>query len=302
MSGQREVFGAGGYRPRSSGQGPVGQSFGRRPMRRAPARRGYGKIRLLIAAGMIGFALISYFSKKEFNEVTGETQYIALTPEQEIALGLQALPQMVQQHGGHDPDQSLQDFVDAVGFGLVQSSIARDTNWQFEFHLLDDDETVNAFALPGGQVFITDALYNRLETKGQLAGVLGHEIGHVLARHSAQRMAKANLTRGVIGSVVIAAGGGSEAQIAQMIGQMVNMKYGRNDELQSDKLGVFIMSDAGYDPNALKGVMRILAEASGGASQPEFMSTHPSPDNRIQQIDAAIAERWPNGVPSGLEP
>ena len=301
MSRRREVFGGGGYQPRRSGRRTVPQTFGRRPMRRRPARRGYGKIRLLIAAGMIGFALISFFSKKEFNEVTGETQYISLTPEQEIALGLQAMPQMVQQHGGHNPDESLQDFIDAVGFQLVQSSVARDTGWQFEFHLLDDDQTVNAFALPGGQVFITDALYNRLETKGQLAGVLGHEIGHVLARHSAQRMAKANLTRGVIGSVVIAAGGGSEAQVAQMIGQMINMKYGRNDELQSDALGVEIMSDAGYDPNSLKGVMRILAEASGGARQPEFMSTHPSPDNRIEQIDAAIQKRWPNGVPRGLE-
>ena len=135
-----------------------------------------------------------------------------------------------------------------------------------------------------------------------LAGVLGHEIGHVLARHSAQRMAKASLTRGVIGSVVIAAGGGNEAQIAQMVGQMINMKYGREDELQSDELGVKFMSQAGYDPRAMIGVQEILDQAGGGGAPPEFMSTHPSTGNRIAIIQETIDEVYPNGVPSGMIP
>ena len=86
-----------------------------------------------------------------------------------------------------------------------------------------------------------------------------------------------------------------------MVGQMVNMKYGRDDELQSDRLGVRFMVDAGYDPRSMIDVMKILAESSKGAEQPEFFSTHPNPDNRITRIQEAIDELFPNGVPDGLE-
>ncbi len=147
-------------------------------------------IRILIAVGMAIFALISYFGSTEYNPVTEENQHISLTPKQEIALGLQAAPEMISQFGGMYPDAQAQALVDRVGQRVVTDSSARDTGWQFEFHLLGDPQTVNAFALPGGQVFITAALFQRLQTEGQLAGVLGHEAGHVVARHSAERIAK----------------------------------------------------------------------------------------------------------------
>lgn len=274
----------------------------RRPMNYRPARGGRrsNRGRVLVALIMAAIALFSYFSSRTYNPVTGEEQYISLTPRQEIALGLQATPQMIDQHGGLFPDDELQRYVDAIGNQLVQSSAAVDTEWQFEFHLLQDRETINAFALPGGQIFITAALYERLETEGQLAGVLGHEIGHVVARHGAQRIANAELTEGLTGAVVVASGDARAAQMAAVIGQMVNMKYGRDDELESDKLGVRFMADAGYDPHAMIAVMEILREAGGGASQPEFFSTHPNPDNRVARIQQAIDELFPNGVPDGL--
>ena len=201
------------------------------------------------------------------------------------------------------PDQEAQALVDRVGQRLVQSSKAGQTDWQFDFHLLADPRTVNAFALPGGQIFVTAALFNRFETEGQLAGVLGHEIGHVVARHSAQRIAKQQLTQGLTGAVLVASGGGgSEAQLAAMVGQMINMKYGREDELQSDNLGVLFMSEAGYDPRALIVVMGILDEAAGGQTPPEWMSTHPSHGNRVATIQAAIDKVYPDGVPKGLIP
>lgn len=115
--------------------------------------------RLIIALVIAAFAVLSYFGSKEYNPITGETQYVGLTPQQEIALGLQATPQMVEQHGGLYPDKRLQDYVDQIGAGLVQNSAAQETRWQFDFHLLRDPQTINAFALPGGQVFITTALY-----------------------------------------------------------------------------------------------------------------------------------------------
>lgn len=275
----------------------------RRTYRTAPALSGRssGKGRLIVAVIMIAFAFISYYSSKEYNPVTGQDQYISITPRQEIALGLQAVPQMTQEYGGAYPDPALQKYLDDVGFQLVNSSAARDTGWQFEFTLLADPTTINAFALPGGPVFITKALFDRLETEGQLAGVLGHEIGHVVARHSAQRIAKESLTEGITGAVVVASGDARTAQVAAMVGQMVNMKYGREDELESDGLGVQFMVDAGYDPRALIGVMKILEETSGGAP-PEFMSTHPNPGNRAARIEEAIQRLFPDGVPDGLTP
>jgi len=246
------------------------------------------KARLLIGLAVAAFALLSYFTSSEYNEITGENQRVALSPQQEIALGLQSAPQMAQQHGGLHPDPSAQQRIDRIGARLVQRSVAKDTPWNWEFHLLRDDQTINAFALPGGQVFITAALYERLEAEAELAGVLGHEIGHVIARHGAEHLAKQQLTQGLTGAAVMASGDRQVGQMAQMVGQMVNMKYGRDDELESDRLGVRLMIEAGYPPEALINVMKVLAE-SGGGSQPEFFSTHPNPENRIQKIEAAIA-------------
>lgn len=250
--------------------------------------------RLLIAAAIAAFSLLSYFSTRQDNPVTGETQYIDITPEQEIALGLEAAPQMAAEFGGLDESAADQALLDEIGDRIVQSSPAGSSPYQFDFHLLDDDRTINAFALPGGQVFITRALYDRLQTESQVAGVLGHEIGHVVGRHSAEHIAKAKLTEGLTGAAVIAAydpdnpSSASRAQIALLIGQLINLKFGRDDELESDYLGICFINNTGYDPNELIAVMEILASADTGDRPPEFFSTHPNPENRIQRIQAAI--------------
>jgi predicted Zn-dependent protease len=245
-------------------------------------------IRLVIGLVIAAFSLISYFLSSEYNPVTNETQHLSLTPQQEIALGLRSAPELIQEFGGMYPDDAIQAEIDNIGFDLVNNSVARDTPWQWEFYVLDDPETINAFALPGGQVFITTALLSQLETEDEVAGVLSHEIVHVLARHSAEQLAKNQLTNGLIGAVAVATDDANAAQTAAVIGQLVNMRYGREDELQSDTLGVCVMRSANYDPEAMVEVMRVLEAASGGQRQPEFFSTHPSPENRIQQIEAAI--------------
>jgi predicted Zn-dependent protease len=247
-----------------------------------------------MAAAIAAFSLFSYFSSRQDNPVTGETQYIDISPEQEIALGLEAAPQMAAEFGGLDESAQDQAMVDEIGNRIVQSSPAGNSPYQFDFHLLDDDQTINAFALPGGQIFITRALYDQLNTEGELAGVLGHEIGHVVARHSAEHIAKAKLTEGLTGAAVIAAydpnnpSSASRAQIALLIGQLINLKFGRDDELESDYLGVCFIADSGYDPNELIGVMQVLASARQGNQPPEFFSTHPNPENRVQRIQEAI--------------
>ncbi len=247
------------------------------------------KMRLIIMAAVAGFSLLSYCSKQSINPITGETQHISMSQDQEVAMGLQSAPEMAAQFGGVVGDEKVQALVKSIGQRIVAQSVAAQSGYPFDFHVLADDQTVNAFALPGGQIFITVALLSRLENKDQLAGVLGHEVGHVIARHSAEHIAKQQLTAGLTGAVVMGAGSYEMARVAQMVGGLINMKYGREDELESDRLGVCLMSQAGYDPTALKDVMRILAEASGRARQPEFASTHPSPENRVQQIDAHLA-------------
>lgn len=260
----------------------------------SPRRRGSGWGRLIMAGVIALVSLISYFGSRQDNPVTGEAQYIGITVEQEIALGLQAAPQMAAEFGGLDPDQQAQAIVDQIGQGIVQSSAASGTPYEFEFHLLEDDQTINAFALPGGQIFITRALFDQLQTEGELAGVLGHEIAHVVARHSAEHIAKAQLTEGLTGAAVLATydpenpATASTAQVAALIGQLINLKFGRDDELESDFLGVCFMNDTGYDPNELISVMQILAASRQGEQPPEFFSTHPNPENRVQRIQTAI--------------
>lgn len=266
-----------------------------------------GRGRLLIALAMVIFSLISYYGTTSYNPITGEDQHVALTVDEEIALGLQSAPQMANQHGGALSDVKIQALVDDIGEKIVNSTAAGDTDYQFEFTVLADAQTINAFALPGGPIFITTALLKRLETEGQLAGVLGHEIGHVVARHSAEQIAQSELIKGISGAAAIAAydpnnpqGGQQAAAVAQMIGKAINMKYGRDDEIEADTLGVRFIAKSGYDPRALIGVMKILAEASQGNNQPEFFSTHPNPENRIANIEEAIAIAFPDGVPDGL--
>jgi len=266
------------------------------------------KGRLLIALVVAVISLFGYFGKSVLNPVTDEKQHVGgVTAEQEVALGLQAAPEMAQQFGGLHPDERVQAAIKQVCGRLLQRSEASRSGYPFDCHVLADPQTVNAFALPGGQVFITAALLDRLTTEGQLAGVLGHEIGHVVARHGAEHIAKQQLTQGLTGAAVLATYDPSNpssqgsAAVAMMIGQLVNMKFGRADELESDRLGVQFASEAGYDPRSMIEVMRILAESGGGSRQPEFFSTHPNPENRVERIEAAIRDQYPNGVPAGLE-
>jgi predicted Zn-dependent protease len=264
--------------------------------------------RLFAALIVAAIALLGYFGSSVFNPITEEKQHVAgITPEQEVALGLQAAPEMAQQFGGLDPDAEAQARVDRIGERLVSRSAAGKSPYRFEFHVLDDPETINAFALPGGQVFLTEGLLRRLETDGQIAGVLGHEIAHVVARHGAEHIAKQQLTQGLTGAAVLATydpnnpSSRSSAAVAAMIGQLVNMRFGRQDELESDRLGVRFTSETGYDPRSLVALMKILDQSSQGNRPPEFFSTHPNPENRIERIQSAIRERFPDGVSEGLE-
>ncbi len=257
---------------------------------------------LIIGAVMAGMALFRYYGNSQFNDVTGQTQRISMSPDQEIAMGLQSAPQMMAEMGGEVQGTAMDAKVRSIGERLVSSSDALKTVYKdhFNFHLLSDDRTINAFALPGGQIFITVALLQRLSTDGQtlsedmLAGVLGHEIGHVVARHSAEKLAQMELAQGLTGAVTMATydpSNPNSGYIAQSVANMMQLKYGREQELQSDDLGVRFMLQAGYEPERLVDVMEVLKQAGGGGPRtPEFQSTHPDPENRKEKILEAIAK------------
>ena len=267
-------------------------------------------IAILIAIG----GIISYVSKRSVNPVTGETQYVSMSPQQEIALGLQSAPQMASQMGGDTPmNDPRAAFVSEVGQNVVQHSDAGSPKspyaGNFQFHLLNDEQTINAFALPGGQIFITLGLYEKLQNEAQLAGVLGHETGHVINRHAAQHMAKSQLGGIVATAVGVGASGPdrngnshgySAAIIAQVVNNMAQLRFSRSDESEADAYGLRYMSQAGYDPQEMLGVMQILKQASAGGRQPEFLQTHPLPETRLTEIGAKLKEMFPDGIPNNL--
>ncbi len=256
------------------------------------------KLRLMIGGAIVLFSLVRFYSKGQPNPITGKVQRVDLTVDQEIQLGLQSAPQM----GQPSMNARAQRHVEEVGMKLVtrfeQHLYSREdpvrNPYDFEFHLLADRRTINAFALPGGQVFITEALYQKLENEDQLAGVLGHEIGHVIERHGSERMAKGSFIQGLVGAAGVVGGGTGGANAASYVGNIYQMKYGRNDELESDEWGLMLMMMAGYKEQELLGVMDILEDAGGAGGTPEFLSTHPRPKNRkahIEQVLKNIEER-----------
>ena len=274
---------------------------------------GYGQranpMKWIIAAIIAGIGIITYLRSGQVNPVTGEKQYVAMNVDQEKALGLQAAPKMAEEMGGAaDPARDAgARMVSEVGLKLVKSTEAFKSPYRdnFNYYLLNDAKTVNAFALPGGQIFITHALYDRLENEAQLAGVLGHETGHVIGRHSAQQMAKGKLGQMLAGAAGVAASdrGSGGAMAAQMVNQMMQLKYSRGDELQADNFGLKYMSEAGYDPREMLRVMQILKQASGGGGRgPDILATHPDPDARIAAIGewlAANESKLPRNLSSG---
>ncbi len=272
------------------------------PVGRSP-RRGssFGKGRLLIALAVAAFSLISYYSSREHNPVTDEVQYVDMSPQQEVAIGLQAAPQMAEQHGGLHPDQEAQATIDRICARIVQSSAAKETPYKFDCHVLADEQTINAFALPGGQVFMTAGLLKRLQSEGQVAGVLGHEIGHVVARHGAEHMAKAKLTQGLTGAAVIASydpnnpSSRNSAAVAVLIGQMVNMRFGREDEPRVGPPRCAVHGGVGVRP-ALDGAGDADPGGIGRPEPPAGVLQHPPEPRQPHRAHRAGDRR---GVPAG---
>jgi predicted Zn-dependent protease len=231
------------------------------------------------------------------NPATGERQLSFVPDSQMQALGEQSAKQIVSSIGLVD-NQGLQTYVSGIGKRLAAKSETPNDNWSFQ---VLDDTSVNAFALPGGYIFVTRGILAQLSSEAELAGVLGHEIGHVTAKHSADQMSKT-----VLAQLGLAVGGAVSDKfakygmpLASAGAQVLFLKYGRDDEYQSDELGVRYAGRAGYDVNQIPKVFEVLdrvtKQAQGGKS-PEWLSTHPAPENRIERIREHIAKAEAKGT------
>jgi len=232
------------------------------------------------------------------NPATGRSQLNLMSREEEIALGAEAMPELIQQYGGEIGSAQLRSYVTDIGATMAAYTEAENPSLPWEFTLLDSD-VINAFALPGGKVFMSRGLAERLDNEAQLAGVLGHEIGHVTARHANERISRQLLISGIAVGAVVAAGQSDNDAVKYGVpvavgvgGQGYLLKFGRSQELEADQLGMRYMSRAGYDPMGQMQVMQVLAEASQGPRQPELLSTHPHPESRIEQIQNLLATEY----------
>jgi len=228
------------------------------------------------------------------NQATGRSQLNVLSRDEEINIGEEAAPQFLDEGGGPIPDQQIQQYVSNIGQRLAALSERPDLPW--EFHTLDS-EIINAFALPGGKVFISRGLLSKMNNEAQLAGVLGHEVGHVTAKHINDRMAA---QMGVNVAVIAAGAAASFSEEdwmqalgigAQAGGTLFLLRYSRNQEHESDWLGVRYMVEAGYDPQGQVQVMRILGDASGGGGV-EWLQTHPLPQSRVDELQELIDTKY----------
>ncbi len=245
------------------------------------------------AGALLVVVLFSGLAGCMTNPTTGDRQFNLMSMDQEIQMGREADAQITQSMGLY-PDESLQDYVSGIGLAMGTDSEWSDLPWTFR---VVDEETVNAFALPGGHIYVTRGILAHFNSEAQLAGVLGHEIGHVTARHASTRISKMQVAQLGVGLAVAL---DPELQrIAPLAGaatQLLFLSFSRTDENESDELGVRYMADAGYDPVALIGVMEMLGRISDtgdGARLPQWQATHPYPENRRENIREHIRDLEP---------
>lgn len=234
-------------------------------------------------------AVFFLFNSCATNPVSGRREVSLMSEQQEIAMGQQADPAIVAQFGLYQ-DPALQRFISEKGQAMA--AISHRSNLQYEFKVVDSP-VINAFAVPGGYVYFTRGIMAHFNNEAQFAGVLGHEIGHIAARHSAQQQSKSILAQvGLIAGMVLAP---QLAQLGDAASQglgLLFLKFGRDDERESDRLGVEYASKIGYDAAEMADFFLTLQrkQEESGAAVPSFLSTHPNPGDRYETVHELAAE------------
>jgi predicted Zn-dependent protease len=234
------------------------------------------------------FVLLSSCAK---NPVTGKNDFMLMSESQEVAMGQQSDPEVISFFGLY-PDDQLQKFIRDKGQEMVQ--ISHRKNLKYEFKIVDSPVVI-AFAVPGGYVYFTRGIMAYFNNEAEFAGVLGHEIGHITARHSAKQYTRAMVAQvGLVAGTVISPQFARYADIAQSGVGLLFLKFGRDAESQADKLGVEYSTKVGYDAQEMAGFFGVLGRLqkySGAEEVPDFLSTHPNPADRESKV-GKLAMSW----------
>jgi Zn-dependent protease with chaperone function len=259
-------------------------------------------IRALIRTALWSFALL--LATEAYAQTAGPTfpnpGKTSMSKDNQHALGMETAAQVFQQMPVLPDYSEESQYIRQLGKKLV-ATIPPENSWPFEFHVIPDKQ-INAFALPGGQMFVNVGTLTSARNEAELAGVMGHEMAHVYMQHSAKQAGKgqttsmlAGIASAVLGGTVGGKAGGLVGQLGQMGIQMgaqgLLMKYSRNDESQADAVGAVILYKAGYNPQSMVDFFKTMG-AVAGAAPPELFSSHPNPGNRQEAIKKQIAN-WP---------
>jgi len=232
-----------------------------------------------------------FFNNCARNPVTGKRQVVLMSEAQEIAMGKEADAQIIAQYGLYD-DKTLQSFITEKGKKMA--AISHRPNINYEFKIVDSD-VINAFALPGGYVYFTRGIMAHFNNEAQFAGVLGHETGHITARHTVAQQRNALFGQlGILAGVIINPELGRFAETASQGLGLLFLKFGRDAERQADALGVEYSSKIGYDAKEMADFFLTLERKSEGtesAALPTFLSSHPNPGDRYVTVKK-LATEW----------
>ncbi len=218
------------------------------------------------------------------NPVTGKREFMLVSEQEEIQMGRKYDPQITQMYGVYNDDKMMK-YVDDLGQKMVK--ISHRSHLKFEIKVMDSP-VINAFAVPGGYLYITRGILAYLNSEAELAGIMGHEIGHVTARHSAKQQSKAQLAQiGMAAGSVFVEGFDQYAGLAGQAVGLLFLKFGRDDERQSDMLGVEYSTKVGYDSHHMGNFFNVLDKMHGGSGGglPDFLSTHPNPEDRVVTVN-----------------
>jgi len=222
------------------------------------------------------------------NPISGEEELMLFGPEDDIKIGRQYAPKVEEELGGKIANDELQRYIDRVGQRVA--SVSHRPDWEYHFTALKH-KSVNALAVPGGYVFITKGLLEKLTTEAQLAGILGHEVTHVVARDSAAALSRQYGMDLLLWAVQTSGVSADAVKAATLTRQIIGLRYSRKDEEEADITGLDYMVQAGYTPEGMVETMKILQDLQ--TVRPiEFFSTHPLPQNRIAYLRQRIQIRY----------
>jgi len=233
--------------------------------------------------------------------ITGRSQLIMVSPQQELALGYQSAKQVLQKEKiSTDPQKNA--MVKRIGNRIAQvtsNQYPSAKNFKWEFFVMENDKEANAFCLPGGKVFVYTGIFKYASNDDELAAVMGHEIGHALARHGAERMSAGQLQQvgqQVLGAIMVGRGDPQNtAMVMQAFGigsQLgIMLPHSRTQEYEADNIGLVLAAKAGYNPQSALTFWEKFAKS--GKTPPEYLSTHPAPINRIAKIKALLPKVMP---------